>query len=145
MNNITIAPASEEDLPVIELLAKSFDLDCEEILAKQFLVAKKNNVIVGFGRLRTFASCTELATIGIVHEMRNHGIGSAIINELIRIGPSEIFVTCVIPDYFKKFGAKPVKKYPAVLQKKVDFCKLYDFKEESIFVMKLEKDVKAKA
>lgn len=134
-----ISQAKGENLQEIERLAKKFDLDCEDISEKQFLVAKKDKVIVGFGRLRTFASCTELATVGVLEDMRNKGVGSALINELIRIGPHEIFVTCVIPDYFKKFGFTPVKEYPSILQKKVDFCRSYNFDEKNIFVMHLLK------
>lgn len=139
MLNCIICPASEPDMPDIERLAKGFDLDCEDFSNKQFLVAKTNELIVGFGRLRKFPSCTELATIGVVPEMRNKGVGRAIVKELVRIGPAEIFVTCVIPDFFRKLGFNPIKKYPSVLQKKVDFCKSYDFKDETIFVMSLIK------
>ena len=135
-----VIPALEPaDMPEIKHLATSFDLDCEDFSWKQFLVAKKNGIIIGFGRLRTYPVCTELATVGVVPELRNRGVGKAITNELIRIGPNEIFVTCVIPDFFKKFGFKPVKDYPLVLEKKVDFCKSYNFKDENIFVMKLVK------
>jgi N-acetylglutamate synthase-like GNAT family acetyltransferase len=136
--DVVITNASENDLPIIEQWARSFDLDCEEIFFKQFIVAKKNNTIVGFGRLRNYPECTELATLGVIPEERNKGIGTAIVNELIKTGPSEIFVTCVIPHFFSRLGFRAVKKYPCVLQKKVEFCKCYNFKEEEIFVMKIE-------
>lgn len=134
-----ISPASESDLSVIERIAKSFDLDCDDLSWKQFIVAKNNDAIIGFGRLRTYPECTEIATVGVVSEERNKGVGIAIVKELIRIAPSEIFVTCVIPAFFHKAGFETVKQYPSVLQKKVDFCKLYDFSDEQVFVMKLIK------
>ncbi|MFI5163646.1 MAG: GNAT family N-acetyltransferase [Bacteroidia bacterium] len=134
--NALISAASESDFPVITRLAKSFDLDCEEMLWNQFIVAKNNNSIIGFGRLRSYTYCTEIATVGIVSEERHKGLGADIIKELIRSGPPEIYVTCVIPEFFGKLGFQTVKEYPSVLQKKVDFCKLYDFSEEQIFVMK---------
>ena len=134
-----ISAALESDMPEIERLARSFDLDCEDFSHKQFIVVKKNEAITGFGRLRTYTGCTELATVGVIPALRKTGVAALIINELIRTGPNEIFLTCVIPDFFKKFGFKPVKDYPLVLEKKVDFCKSYNFKDENIFVMKLVK------
>ncbi len=137
--NATIVPASEKDMPVIERLAKSFDLDWEDISWKQFLVAKRENEIIGFGRLRIYSDCTEVATVGVIQPERNKGVGTSIVKELISIGPKEIFVTCVIPNFFSRVGFKTVKQYPSVLRKKVDFCKLYNFTEEEIFVMKISK------
>ena len=102
-------------------------------------MAKKENAISGFGRLRKYDTCTEIATVGVLPEERNRGVGSSIVKELIRRGPSEIFVTCVIPGFFSKFGFTSAKEYPAILQKKVDFCKLYDFKDDQIFVMRYQK------
>ncbi len=136
---ILISPALETDLAEIQRLASSFDLDCEDIGWKQFQVCRSNNKIIGFGRLRQHPDCTEVATIGVDKEERGKGIGSAVVKELIRIGPPEIYLTCVIPDFFSRFGFIPVKQYPPVLRKKVDFCKLYHFTEEQIFVMKLIK------
>lgn len=141
-----VFPADEGDMPIIEQLAKSFDLDCEGLSWKQFTVVKNNNAIIGFGRLRNYpdpentgTGCTEAATIGVIPEERNKGIGTAIVKELIRLGPAEIFVVCVIPNFFSRLGFETVKQYPSALQKKVDFCKLYDFSDEQIFVMRITK------
>lgn len=134
--DVLVSPAEEGDMPMVECLAKSFDLDCEELSWKQFVVAKNNETIIGFGRLRYRPDCTEIATVGVIEEERNKGVGTAIVNELIRIGSNEIFLTCVIPHFFSRLGFETVKQYPSVLQKKVDFCKLYNFSDEQIFVMK---------
>ena len=137
--NTKIAAASEKDLPDVERLAKSFDLDWEDAALQQFIAVKKNDEIIGFGRLRKHADCTEIATVGVIQPERNKGVGTAIVKELIRRGPHEIFVTCVIPNFFSRIGFQSVKQYPPVLQKKVDFCKLYNFTDEQIFVMKFIK------
>jgi len=145
MNTSTLQ-ATEADLPEILRLAKSFDLDVEDISWKQFLITKKETQIIGIGRLRTYsdpenieAGCTEMATIGVIESERQKGIGTSLVKELIRMGPDEIYVACVIPDFFERFGFEKVKQYPSVLQKKVDFCKCYNFSEDQIFVMKIEK------
>jgi N-acetylglutamate synthase-like GNAT family acetyltransferase len=137
--NIKITPAHKSDMLVIEQLASTFDLDRENISNEQFLVAKRNEKIIGFGRLRKYPECTELATVGVIEEERKNGVGTLVIKELIQYGPPEIFVTCVIPDFFNKLGFQMVKQYPWVLQKKVDFCKSYNFNEDQIFVMKFTK------
>lgn len=137
--DVLISPASEKDMPAVERLAKGLDLDMEEMSWKQFKIAKKENNIIGFGRLRNYGDCTEIATLGVIPPERNKGAGTSIVKELIRIGPEEIFVTCVIPDFFSRLGFEVVKQYPSVLQKKVDFCKLYHFSDEQIFVMKMMK------
>ena len=134
--SILIEHAFASDMPLIEQLAKAFDLDCNDFILDQFIVAKRNEKIIGFGRLRKYPECAEIATVGVIEEEQKNGVGSLIVKELIRTGPSEIFVTCVIPDFFNKFGFQMVKQYPAVLQKKVDFCKSYDFSDEQVFVMK---------
>ena len=138
-NDLILIPALEADALIIEQLAKKFDLDCEDLKWNQFIVAKKNDNIIGFGRLRKYPECAEVATVGVIAEERKNGIGSLMVKELIRTASSEVFVTCVIPDFFKKLGFQIVKQYPPVLQKKVDFCKAYDFNDEQVFVMKMQK------
>ncbi len=138
-NTVKLTPATESDMLVIEQLARSLDLDMESMSHTQFISAKRNDKIVGFGRLRTYPECTEIATVGVIPEEQKSGVGTLIIKELIRLGPAEIFVTCVIPDFFNKFGFQLVKQYPSVLQKKVDFCKSYDYRDDQVFVMKVLK------
>lgn len=134
-----ILPATESDLSEILRLAKGLDLDIVDISWKQFVVAKKGNRIIGIGRLREYPECTEVATVGVTEPERHKGIGTALVNELIRTGPAILYVACVIPEFFLRFGFEKVKQYPPVLQKKVDFCKLYDFKDEQIFIMKISR------
>jgi len=132
---IRIARASENEMAEITRLARSFALDCEDLRPKQFLTAEKNNKVIGFGRLKKYPSFTELATLGVVPEERNKGIGSAIAGELLSGRADEIYVACVIPDFFARLGFQIVKNYPALLKRKVDFCKRYGFNDDEIFVM----------
>ena len=136
---INIVPASSSDMLVIEQLAKEMDLDMADISREQFIAAKRLNEIIGFGRMRTYAECREIATVGVIRQERGKGIGSMVVHALISRAPSEVFVTCVIPDFFKRFGFQSVEQYPSVLQKKVDFCKCFNFTDEQIFVMKFTK------
>lgn len=138
-NNIRIEPTSDAEMLIIEPLAKNFDLDCDDLSAHQFVTAKKNGVTIGFGRLRKYPGCAEIATVGVLIEEQKKGVGTLIVKELIRTGPPVIFITCVIPEFFSKLGFQLVKQYPVVLQKKVDFCKSYNFNDDQVFVMKIVK------
>jgi N-acetylglutamate synthase-like GNAT family acetyltransferase len=141
-----IISASPEDLPIIEYLAKGFELDCEDLDWNQFVIAKRKNDLVAFGRLRKHHSaekpqedCIEIATVGVVAAERGKGVGTLIVKELISRSASDIFLTCVIPHFFEKIGFHIVKQFPSALQKKVDFCKSCNFKDDQIFIMKLKK------
>lgn len=138
-NKICIAPPLRSDMAEIECLAREMELDREDFSGGRFLAAKREEKIIGFGRIREYPQCVEIATVGVVKEERNKGVGSMIVSELIKSGPAEIYVTCVIPHFFERLGFQSVKQYPAVLQKKVDFCKSYDFKDDEVFVMKINK------
>jgi N-acetylglutamate synthase-like GNAT family acetyltransferase len=136
---IEISTPSKEHYKEVVRLAKSFDLDREEMKREDFLVALSNDTVLGFGRLRTYSDCVELATIGVVEALRNYGIGTAIVKKLIENGPKEIYVTNVIPSYFKRFGFKRVKEFPDVLMDKINFCHSFGYDEDQIHVMKLRK------
>lgn len=133
---IFVREALETDFPRILEMARSYDLDLEDVSYSQFLVAVQEETIVGFGRLRQYPGCVELATVGVEPSERSKGVGGLVVQELIRRGPEVLYVTCVIPGYFKNFGFEEVKEYPSVLRKKVDFCKSYDYREDQVFVMK---------
>ena len=139
---LEILPATDSDMPVIEQVAKKFDLDCEHMSGSQFIVVKREKNIIGIGRLRDYPEQTgwsEIATVAVIEEERKRGVGSMIVRKLIDKAPSEIFVTCVIPDFFTRFGFQKVKQYPSVLEKKVDFCKSFNFQNDQIFIMCLKK------
>ena len=145
-SELVIQVASQKELHTIKDLAKKLDLDCEDLDWSQFIIVKRKGKIIGFGRLRKYSynnnqpeECFEIATVGVIDEERKRGIGSIIVKELIKKAPSEVFITCVIPDFFKKLGFHLVKQYPSVLQKKVDFCISYDYKPEEVFVMRFTK------
>lgn len=138
---ISVSKASVEDIQDIEKFAKNLNLDCEDLNYMDFIKAKRDNSIIGFGRLRRYSNCTELATLGVLPEERKNGIGSMIVTKLIDDGPQDIYITCVIPDFFKRFGFIQVNKYPEILKKKIDFCKCYDYKDDEVFVMKLTKKI----
>ena len=136
MSPIKVIKATAEDLEQILSIAQSLDLDVEFISWKDFVVVRKSGRVIGIGRLRKYETCTEIATVGVVEPERHQGVGTAIMRSLMAAVPKEVFVVNVIPSFFSRLGFVRVSEYPVVLKKKVEFCKLYNFTEEQIFIMK---------
>src|ERR1051325_6344223 len=104
MKEVIIKSASENEFETVLRLANSMDLDVEDISCQQFVTAKKENEIIGFGRIRRYPDCTEIATVGVIQPERNKGVGTSIVKELMKGCPKEIYVTCVIPNFFSRLG-----------------------------------------
>ena len=136
VNKIIIANALVSDMEAISHEAKLLDLDCQDMNADQFVVARKENKIVGFGRIKKYNDCVEVSTVGVVPDHQRMGIGTLVVNELLRTIKDEVYVICVIPEYFSRFGFVTVKEFPNVLLDKCNFCHSFGYKEGEVFVMK---------
>lgn len=138
---VVIVKADNTHLADIESLASKMELDQVDLKSEQFLVARDGNQTVGIGRLRTYEgeSWVELATVGVLRPYRSKGVAKNIIQALLNSTDRDVYVTTVIPDFFSALGFERIHPYPSQLEKKVDFCKLYDFRDDQIFVMKLKK------
>ncbi len=121
--DIELAQPTEYETEIVRQFTKDFNLDGEEFKKEQFIIAKSNNRVLGFGREKKHHDCTEISTLGVVREFRNQGIGKSIVTELIKRIKSEIiFVVTVIPDYFCQFGFKTTNELPDSLKSKSEFC-----------------------
>ncbi|HEY6162026.1 MAG TPA: GNAT family N-acetyltransferase [Bacteroidia bacterium] len=134
---ISIEKAVRGDMEDIARKADALDLDCTNLSYEQFMVARRNGVILGFGRLKRYYDWSELATLGVVKEEQGKGIGTAIVCELLREKGTDVYVTCVIPKYFSRFGFYEVKEFPKLLMKKYDFCRSFGFAGDEVFVMRM--------
>lgn len=118
-----IRNAKPEDMPIIDAIALKYDLDSNDTKAKQFIVAEENKEIIGFGRLLKHRDVTELGTIGVMEEYRNRGVAKKIINELLSKTNEDVYLTTLIPDYFKKFGFKVLDTpAPHSMIRKAEWC-----------------------
>jgi N-acetylglutamate synthase-like GNAT family acetyltransferase len=134
---ISVEKAARADMEDIARKADALDLDCTNLGYEQFVVARRNGVILGFGRLKKYYDWSELATLGVVKEEQGKGIGTAIVCELLKEKGTDVYVTCVIPEYFSRFGFYAVKEFPKLLMKKYDFCRSFGFADNEVFVMKM--------
>lgn len=111
-----IRKLKNNELKKIFELAKQYDLESDDMHADQFIVAEIDGEIAGFGRLVKHNNCIELGTIGVVEKFRGKKIATKLINELINIakqnGYKTIYLTTLIPEFFKKFGFEIQKENP---------------------------------
>lgn len=120
LTTIFIRSAKQEDMAFIKEKIKDFRLDDEDLDCRQFVVAVDGNEIVGFGRIRPHKEVYELGCVGIVENKRNHGIGKAIVEHLIKIFPTEdVYITTDLPEYFERLGFKKIAHGPKELHEKL--------------------------
>ncbi len=103
--NISIRLSQELDIEKIKPYIEKFGLDGENIESSKFLIAEVNQELAGFGRFKVYGDIYEIATLGVLENFRGKGIGKKIIQKLIeKISAEKIWITTIIPQYFKQFG-----------------------------------------
>jgi len=113
---------TDKEFEEIRSLVKVFELDDRDLQKEQFTIAIHNHELLGFGRLREYTDCFELCSLGVVMPHRMQGIGKAIVTKLIQNSPKNIYLVCIIPEFFAPFGFQQVKEYPAIIQNKMNYC-----------------------
>lgn len=133
--------ATQTDIEKIKPYIEEFKLDSEDLDYEKFYIFECNGVIAGFGRYKNYGTCYEIATIGVLKKYRTKGIGRIIINQLLKAIPSdEVWLTTVIPDYFREFGFKESKNIPdALLLKTQSICAKFKKSMEFSVFMKLNR------
>lgn len=122
-NHFQIVSASHDDLSYIIQGIKELMLDDIDLKSEQFLVAKVGTKAIGFGRIKVYPDALELCSLGVLPEYRGLGIGRELVNELIKKANRQpVFVVCIIPDFFKRFGFKATPIYPDSLKPKINYC-----------------------
>jgi N-acetylglutamate synthase-like GNAT family acetyltransferase len=97
-------------------------LDDRSLEREQFLVAKHQEEILGFGRIRKHKGCDEFCSLGVIESKRFKGIAKALILARIEISTQPIFLVCIIPEFFESLGFAIVSDYPNEMQDKLNYC-----------------------
>jgi N-acetylglutamate synthase-like GNAT family acetyltransferase len=116
-----------------------FELDNRSLQPSQFLVALENETVLGFGRIREHADCSELCSLGVIEPKRHKGIGRALTRALITKAKQPLYLVCIIPHFFEPPGFSVTDKYPTALQNKLDYCTNELVVPEEYVVMKYNK------
>ena len=132
--SLAVRNATNRDMPAIVQMIGEFHLDYENLEPGQFVIVEDAGVMVGFGRLKPYPDATELGCVGVLHERRNQGIGSLIVDELISRGPKEVWITTDMPDYFRSLGFVEETQVPDSIVQKLD--RFRDFSRGRIVAMR---------
>lgn len=138
MDLILKTPTDEEFEEVCSYI-KKYDLDNRDLQKQQFAVAFEGDLLVGFGRLLKHSDSTELCSLGVITSNRKQHIGKTIVEELIKRSSKNIYLVCIIPDYFAPFGFQIVEQFPYSIQNKMDYCTKELVVSERYVAMVLEK------
>ncbi len=121
MKITTRSPDSEEFLQICSFI-KEFELDGRELKKEEFIAAFQEGQLCGFGRIREHADCSELCSLGVLEGFRLRGIGRAIVKELILKASAQLYLVCIIPEFFIPFGFQQVETVPVSIKDKTEFC-----------------------
>lgn len=133
---IVINSPDEKDFVLIKKYIHDFELDNRALEKEQFLVAKQQGNLVGFGRIREYEGSSELCSLGVIEPERNRGIGRELTIKLIQKATRDLFLVCIIPDFFIPLGFVEVTNYPDELGNKLHYCTSELVVPETYVVMK---------
>jgi N-acetylglutamate synthase-like GNAT family acetyltransferase len=113
--------ANYADMPIIVECVSRFRLDDEDLKAEQFIVLKKNDRIVAFGRIKPYGGGVyELGCVAVLEEERGQGMGKQVVHELIRRFPvPNVYITTDLPEYFEPFGFRQITDGPPEILMKI--------------------------
>ena len=136
MLNITYASLS--DFQSVKKFIQLYELDDRDLHHSQFLVAKQNHKIKGFGRIRNHMDGCELCSLGVIEPERCKGIGKKLVESLIKKAEHPLYLVCIIPEFFIPFGFKITTQYPIALAEKLNYCTSELVVKETYVVMKYD-------
>jgi threonine dehydratase len=91
---------------------------------EQFIVAKEGERIIAAGRIKPVAGAHELSSVWVAEDRRGHGLGEAIVRELIRVfSEDEVYMTTSteggLPAWYEEMGFLRTEILPDELKQKV--------------------------
>src|SRR4051812_39067553 len=104
LNALKLRPAAASDLPFIRECASRWKLDDTGLKPEQFLIAAEaGGRILGFGRALQHPGFQEIATLGVIPEVRGAGLGRLLVEALIAGSPSDtIWVATELTHWFSE-------------------------------------------
>ena len=114
---LTLRDATFEDQPTIRQIVRAANINPTGLDWPRFTVAENDGAIVGVGQLKPHRDGTrELASIAVIPHRRGQGIGTAVIEELLRREMGTVHLTCrsQLQGYYERFGFRRLetRDYP---------------------------------
>ncbi len=117
MSEITISPASAEDLEAIKALLTTSGLPIAGVDDhwKTFIVARDGGTLVGCGGAEAYQFAALIRSVAVKPEYRSSGLGRRLVRQLLdRLssrGLREFYLlTTTAEEYFRKRGFKPIDR-----------------------------------
>ena len=117
MSEITILPATADDVDAIKALLAANDLPTAGVDEhwRTFLVAREDDTIVGCGGAEAYQFAALIRSIAVRADHRSHGLGRRLVRQLLdRLasrGLREFYLlTTTAEDYFRKRGFKTIDR-----------------------------------
>ena len=114
---LTLRDATIEDQPTIRQIVRAANINPTGLNWPRFIVAEDGGAIVGVGQVKTHRDGTrELASIAVLPARQGQGIGTAIIQDLVRREKATLHLTCRsrLQGYYERFGFRRLESrdYP---------------------------------
>ena len=124
MSTPIIRLADYSEIPdVIEIL-EELGLDMEDLDEDDWMLALVKGEVVGVARLRYYDDACELASLGVLEDFRNQGIGRGIAKALLNdTETKQVYTVTEIPEYFARLGFANTDSFPESISKKLQRCK----------------------
>jgi N-acetylglutamate synthase-like GNAT family acetyltransferase len=135
---VNIRTALEEDRTYLLDKIEEFWIDGTAFQTGQFLIAEREGIRVGIGRIREHGNCSELCTLGVEEGARRKGVATLLIKALTQKAtlPDSLYLVCIIPSLFEPLGYKIVSEYPDAIAEKLKRCETEMSVPEKYVVMK---------
>jgi len=114
---LTLRDATIEDQPTIRQIVRAANINPTGLDWPRFIVAEDGGAIVGVGQVKPHRDGTrEVASIAILPVRQGQGIGTAIIQDLVRRENATLHLTCRsrLQGYYERFGFRRLESrdYP---------------------------------
>lgn len=140
-STIKYRKANSKDMPLILKLINDYSGDDRKLNPDQFILACTEKIIVGCVRtVQAESDCKELASLAVLPEYRNSGIGTTLIKEILQADTSRpLYLICNKDKsgFYKKHNFKTthINALPQTLKRDFKNMKKSD---SNLIVMKLE-------
>ena len=111
---LTLRDATVEDQPTIRRIVRAANINPTGLDWPRFIVAEDGGAIVGVGQIKPHRDGTrELASMAVLPAHQGQGIGTAIIEELLRREKGTLHLTCRsrLQGYYERFGFRRLEPH----------------------------------
>lgn len=136
---LTFETPGDERFEEVKRFIGEFRLDDRDLQAWQFITISDKDRLLAFGRLKDHGNCLELCSLGVIEPERRKGLGTGVTMNLIERADKDVYVVCIIPEFFKRCNFEIAEEYPLSIKEKLDYCMTSLSVPENYVVMKLKK------